>query len=179
MRARIYSEPDHQGAMAAEAPKVDFCIRCGEYLRPGLSFCPKCGAPLTAGAPYRDEIRPAAATKRPTWAGILLILSGVVGFVMTVYLLLDSKAIIEQAEQLYGGDLPGAEGVMLALAGFASFAGAMSLIGGICALRRRNYLLAILGAVFGLMTIGFFMEGSIMALIALFLLLTSKREFGR
>lgn len=163
--------------MEGEPPKVDFCIRCGEYLRPGVTYCPKCGAPRPGAAPRPSALPSTARSRKVSWAGVLLCLAGIVGFVMAVYVLTSSEEIIAQAEEISGGDLANLEDAVVALAGFWVFAGAMSMVGGVCALKRRYYPLVVIGAVMAVMTGGFFLEGTIMGLIALVLVLTSRQEF--
>lgn len=175
--------------MEGQPPKVDFCHRCGEYLRPGATFCPRCGLPIAGaqpapaypnpGAPYQTyQPHQQARTKRPLWAGVLLMLAGVVGFVMAAFVLLFSDDIIAEVQAMYQDQLPNLDAIILALAGFWVFAGAMSLLGGLCAIKRRYYALAVIGSIMALFTGGVLLfEGSLMGLIALVLLLTSRREF--
>lgn len=163
--------------MSGEPPKVDFCIHCGEYLRPGVTFCPKCGNTLATGPQAQGHMPSVTKSKRPTYAGVLLFLVGIVGFLMVTYLLTNTEEIMEQARQIYGGELQGMEEAVDLLAGFWAFAGVMAMVGGACALRRSHFPIALVGAVLGLLTGGFFLEGTIMAVLALFLLLTSKQEF--
>jgi hypothetical protein len=164
--------------MESDSPKIDFCTRCGEYLRPDVSFCPKCGAAIPGRAPYQGAAPVVAATKKPTWAGVLLILAGLIGFAMTAFLLLNKDLIIEQVNQMYGGPVPGAETTLDFLAGYWVIAGIVSIIGGVSALRRRSYALSLVGAFLGATTLGVFLfEGTIMAVIALILLVLSKQEF--
>jgi hypothetical protein len=52
------------------------------------------------------------------------------------------------------------------------------LLGGLYALKRKNFMITILAAILGILTFGFFV-GSLFALIALFILIISRDEFKR
>jgi len=54
----------------------------------------------------------------------------------------------------------------------------VALVGGIMALRREHYGLAVVGSILGIFSIGFIL-GAVLALIALFILLLSSKEFKR
>ncbi|MEM0449069.1 MAG: zinc ribbon domain-containing protein [Methanomassiliicoccales archaeon] len=174
--------------MQQESTGPAFCVRCGEYLRPDTSFCPRCGAQTTSTSfsSYASSSAPnvqpfpsaQARTRRLTWAGILLLLSGLVGFAVASIVLLMSEEIIAEVQAIYQDQLPDMNPIILALAAFWSSAGALSIIGGICALKRRYYPLAIIGSVMALFTGGIFLfEGSIMGMVALILLIRSRPEF--
>lgn len=54
----------------------------------------------------------------------------------------------------------------------------IALIGGYFALKRKNFPIAIIGAILGIFSIGFFL-GSILAVIALFLLILARHDFKK
>ena len=124
-----------------------------------------------------EPARPAGGARRVTWAGILLILAGIVGFIMAGYTLATADEIMALAEEIYGSQVEGMESVVYVLAGFWAICGAMSMLGGLFALRRQHYALVVIGAVLAIFTGGFFFEGTIMGLIALVLVLRSRQEF--
>ena len=73
--------------------------------------------------------------------------------------------------------LPGISGIFC-ICGTIEFIFALVMIaGGMAALDRRMWGLALTGSILGLFTIGFFLETSIMSLIALVLLAISRDEF--
>lgn len=53
----------------------------------------------------------------------------------------------------------------------------IALLGAISSIRRRHSDVAIIGSIVGIFTIGFFLSGSILSIIALYLILQSKEEF--
>lgn len=133
----------------------------------------------SSSAPHVQSFPSAQArSKNLTWAGILLFLSGLVGFAVASIVLLMSDEIIAEVQAIYQDQLPDMNPIILALAVFWSIAGVFSIIGGICALKRRYYPLAIIGSVMALFTGGVLLfEGSIMGMVALILLLRSRHEF--
>jgi len=178
--------------MPEDSAPINFCVRCGEYLRPGVAYCPKCGASVPGAAPpapvaYQGQLgtmQPGmgqvAQTKRPFYAGILLSLAGLIGFVTAASVYLDKDAIIAEAERIYGQPIPGAEGIIVALAVAWVVIGVVTLAGAYASFQRKWFAFAVIGAVFGLFTGGvILLEGSIMGLIALVLLIMSRAEFKR
>ena len=53
----------------------------------------------------------------------------------------------------------------------------MTMVGGFFALKRKNFGIAVLGAIFGILAVGFFI-GTILSFITLFILLLSREEFS-
>jgi len=123
---------------------------------------------------------PAMQTKKPFYAGVLLALSGIIGFVTAASVYLDREAIISEAETIYGQPIPGAESIIMALAVAWVAIGIVALGGSYASFQRKWFAFALIGSIFGLFTGGvLFLEGSIMSLIALVLLLMSRAEFKR
>lgn len=54
---------------------------------------------------------------------------------------------------------------------------ALAFIGGIMAIRRKSWGLAIAGSIMGLFTIGIFFSASVFSLLGLALLFVSKKQF--
>lgn len=176
--------------MADTSNPINFCLRCGETLQAGIAFCPKCGYPIPgSGAvaqqaypqqPYAQpyNAQPPVPTKRPLYAGILLILSGLVAFAVATTVFTMSDSIIQSITDQLGQSVPGVQNIINVMIAIGILIGSMAIIGGYCALKRKWYLLAVIGGVFGLFTLGvFFVEGSIMGLIGLILILMSRNEF--
>ena len=69
-----------------------------------------------------------------------------------------------------------AQGIVTMIGVAVLICSVVAIIGGAFALKREKYALAIVGAVAGIFAIGFCF-GAVFALIALFLLLLSSREF--
>jgi uncharacterized membrane protein len=54
----------------------------------------------------------------------------------------------------------------------------VAILGGYFAMHRKNFAIAMVGAIAGIFTIGFFI-GTVLAIIALFVLLLSHKEFKK
>ena len=178
--------------MPDDPAPINFCVHCGEYLRPGVTYCPKCGTPVAGsgvaaqqpsygqyGYGQPNKLQP-VQTKKPFYAGILLLLAGMSGFATALSVYLDRDAIVAEAEVIYGQAIPGAEGIIIALAVAWVIIGVMTIIGAYAAFQRKWLALAVIGGVMGLFSGGIiFLEGSLMALMALVLILMSRSEFKR
>lgn len=177
--------------MPEDQGQINFCVRCGEYLRQGVAYCPKCGAPVGGGSmpsppayppPYYGQTPQLAAghAKRPFYAGVLLVLAGLIGIAMAVSVFVNKDQIVSEAERIYGQAIPGAEGIVLALGVAWAIIGIVTIVGAYFSFQKKHYSIAVIGGVMGLFTGGLFLfEGSIMGLIALILILTSRAEFRR
>jgi TM2 domain-containing membrane protein YozV len=142
----------------------------------GTSFCPGCGAPTTpltevctsCGVQVSKAIK--ERTWKPTAAGILCIIGGAVGVVFGILL---SVLLILAVMS----DNPGAELSIDApivkfwiLGGIAII---IAIVGGICALRRRVWGLALAGSICAL--VGFGIPG----ILAIIFVVKGRREFER
>ncbi len=139
---------------ARPAVGTGFCPSCGAPTTPITEICPKCGARVSAVVEDR--------TWMPTVAGILMIISGVVhtigGLVIAVWV------------GFWGAFLAvpwlGALGVpLLAL-------GIVALLGGIYALRRRVWGLALAGSVCVLIV-----GNLVFGVLSLVFVIMAKNEF--
>jgi len=138
-----------------------FCPGCGAPTTPLTEVCTKCGARL-AGA-IKEK------TWKPTAAGILCIIGGAVGLLLCLFWTLIALILM--------GDFPGAELSIDApivrfwiLGGIAII---IAIVGGICALRRRIWGLALAGSICAL--VGFGIAG----ILAIIFVVRGKREFER
>ena len=116
----------------------EFCMNCGAKPMDGTSFCPGCGAPT---APLTEictncGAQVAKAIKRKTWkptvAGILCIIAGAIGVitVIAVAILFGSISFVICAPLI----------IFVII----------QIVGGIYALRRRIWRLALAGSIFAL-----------------------------
>ena len=67
-------------------------------------------------------------------------------------------------------------GILLICGGVGIVFSIIALVGGVFALQRKMWALALVGSILGLLTVGF-VAGSVMSLIALILLVVSHEEF--
>ena len=132
-------------------------------------------------------------TWKPTTAGIMNIISGVIGIALGILILVFSTFIgnvdLNSLIQQYGGSMPGgtnipslpgnflsALGSILVVVGpvFLVF-GVLALVGGINALSRRRWGLALTGAILSLFIP---VIGTILGILAIIFLSLGKKEFS-
>ena len=157
-----------------------------EFLRPGETQVPPSGPEKPAAWVTRPEDfeRPTAAGPAPpgrglrgrsTLAGVCLILAGLVGIVSTFIQLVTPLTSGEiDALRNWTVDDYVANGIA---ALFVLYPPPIALVGGITALQRKNWKLAVGCAIISLLTFGFFLLGTLLALSGLVLLFSSRREF--
>lgn len=121
---------------------------------------------------------PKTKTGMPTAAGILLILAGIQALVMGILVAFVGSALMG-SDFSYYGDVSGYgfEGLFLVCGVLLLVFGILAMVGGIFAVQRKSWGFALMGAIFGLFTIGFLFTGSILSLVALILLAVSREEF--
>jgi hypothetical protein len=116
-----------------------------------------------------EATKPELRTWKPTTAGILTIVAGVIAIVVeTIYITSDTFSIFEGIPFIEASANP--NGALFAT-------GAIAIVGGICALRRRIWWLAIVGAILSM----FFAIWPILVtgVISNILLAVSRLEFKR
>ena len=125
------------------APRI--CMHCGAELMAGTSFCPGCGAPTTSLTEVciNCGVRVAKVMKRKTWkptaAGILCIIVGAIGVILGLVVNNVGSALA----YMFGTEL-------IAIGALLIIAGIIPIVGGIYALRRRIWGLALAGSIFAL-----------------------------
>jgi hypothetical protein len=114
----------------------------------------------------------------PMLAGIVLVLAGLLGLLTWASALAVNTSMIQgllpanspiTAEQL--------QSILLVCGIIGSILSVIALAGGIVALRRKGWGLAMVGSILGLFTVGPFFLASILALIGLILLVISRKDF--
>jgi len=124
--------------------------------------------------------QPSNKSSMPMIAGILLIIAGVLALLswisvitmdvsmidMSVLQELDPTITLEQIQELLV--ICGTIGCILAI---------FSILGGILALKRKLWGIALAGGIVGLFTIGPIFISSILALISIILVIISRKEF--
>ncbi|HER45615.1 MAG TPA: DUF4064 domain-containing protein [Thermoplasmatales archaeon] len=138
-------------------------------------------------APYENSISDSALYQTPEQkkqstlpliAGIFLLIAGLLGlFTWSSALALDSSMI----ESVLPADAPVTVEQLQSLLTICGIIGCIlsvfTLAGGIVALKRKAWGLAVVGGILGLFTIGPFLVASIIALIGLLLVIVSRKDF--
>ncbi len=114
----------------------------------------------------------------PVIAGVLLILTGLLGLLTwAAALSVDTsmvQGILPANSPITAGQL---QSFLLVCGIIGSILSIIALAGGIVALRRRGWGLAMMGSVLGLFTIGPYFLASILALIGLIILIIARKDF--
>jgi hypothetical protein len=112
-------------------------------------------------------------TMMPMIGGILLIVAGLIGIGFWAYVAFLGAAI--------GGMLPIGGGlfttIILVCGAIEIVFGILALLGGLMAIRRKMWALALVGSILGLFTFGFYGLSSILSFVALIILAISRKEF--
>jgi hypothetical protein len=112
-------------------------------------------------------------TMMPMIGGILLIVAGLIGIAFWAYVAFLGAAI--------GGMLPIGGGlfttIILVCGAIEIVFGILALLGGLMAIRRKMWALALVGSILGLFTFGFYGLSSILSFVALIILAISRKEF--
>jgi hypothetical protein len=170
--------------LSTEKPNK-FCRVCGRELGSGVTICPYCGTSTgdiwsrssSSDSSYfedgsQDDIPLKPKSSAPIIAGILLVLAGLLALGQgIVYMMADSMASSYYPPSYggYAGALCFCGGIDV-LFGLAAFGGAYSCFG------RKNFWLAIIGAVLGMLGLGL-LVGFVFGLIGLILVAVSRNEF--
>jgi len=117
-------------------------------------------------------------SSKPLIAGIFLIIGGLSGLLTAAMILAFDLATLQSvlpAEFPYSPEqlqsVLSICGIIIALCSIITFAG------GIVAIKRKAWSLAVIGGILGLFTFGVMFLGSIFSLIGLILVLISRKEF--
>lgn len=148
--------------MGTSTPSTRNCVSCGRTIAWDANVCQYCGHDYRAGAapPAKKE------SVMPVIGGILILIAGLIELGYGGLLVAGGSAA--DSIPVVGGDV----GDILAVCGaIMIILGIIALIGGIFAIQRKNFGLAVLGGVLGLL--GWFIP----ALIGLILVAISKDEF--
>ncbi len=162
----------NEGSQASQI--VRNCISCGRPIDFSANVCPYCGydyrVTMAMGPP------PVQKTGTPVAGGILVLIAGLLalinGFVYLAF----------SVTSLTGISLPpeiSAEEVanLVHICGAIEIVfGVVAVLGGVFAIQRRHFGLAILASVLGMLGFGFTF-GAVLGLIGLILVAVSRKEF--
>jgi hypothetical protein len=135
-----------------------FCPACGAPAATQTEICANCGAKLTGAAERR--------TWKPKAGGILAIVAGVLTVIVGIILV---SAGADLASEWWGFGM-----LLFALAGLGLLAiliGVFAVVGGICALRRRVWGLALAGSICAIPA------GVVLGVLAIIFIIKGKHEF--
>jgi len=141
-----------------------WCPQCGRPKSVHVDLCDYCrqsGTEPSKGNYYETSYDP--EMNLPQIGGLLILISGLLGVIYGT----------ATVSTVAGSDLPLA---VTCFTGLMVVFGLIAIFGGISAMERKNAVYAVLGGVFGLLSIGFYI-GSVMSLVGLVLVIKSYNEF--
>ena len=138
------------------------CVQCGRSIGLDANVCPYCGHDYRALA----MAPPKKQSVMPLIGGVMIIIAGLIEIGYGGLLAVSSSA--SSSIPLVGGDV---SSILAVCGAILIILGLVALLGGIFALMRKHFGLAVLGGIFGLL--GWFIPG----LIGLILVAVSKDEF--
>jgi len=145
------------------------CPICGRPMDIYASQCSYCSRP-EADYSYDDSQGSyAPETELPVIGGVLILIAGVLGL---LHGLLTLGAVGEV--NALGYEVPGS---VTCCAGLMCLFGLIAVFGGYNAIKRGSVLLAIVGGILGILSIGFFI-GALLSLIGIILVAVSHAEFS-
>lgn len=132
---------------------------------------------------YQFPTQPAKEKfSKPVVAGVLLLIASIIALAYVPIMFSAVPSIVEQSakeQKLSSSEIDSAKQIgqvcVIAIIILAIFA----LVGGILALRKKMWALALTGSILGLFTFGPIAICSILSLIALILIAMSRKEFSR
>ena len=132
-----------------------FCPRCGKEITGNTTFCSNCGAKLT-------QEPPAKKTWLSTTAGVLDIIDGCISLLVVLGLIV---AIV------FVSDEPDTLAILVPIAIFFAVKAMLTIGGGICAMQRKSWAMAIIGAIAACVPL------SLLGIAALILTALSRDQF--
>lgn len=109
--------------------------------------------------------------------GIFILIAGLMGIFAGIILLTISLDNLDQ----YGIDVAGAtdmlEDILKVCGAIWLIFGLIALMGGVFGIMRKHFALVILGGIFGLLCVGPYALGSILALVGLILVAVARKDF--
>jgi hypothetical protein len=129
--------------------------------------------------------QPSNKNSYPLIAGIMLIIAGIIGMAFWIQMYLIDASMIEliinNINQIQGMENSLTEEQIIGLLQTCAIIGVIisifPILGGILAVKKKLYYIALTGSIIGLFSIGIMFSSSVLSLIALVLLIFSKTEF--
>lgn len=152
-------------------PAMTTCHACGSYYESDMSMCPVCGRskrdPWSTDTYDRDgESTSSSASGNLVIGGILAVIAGILALGQGLLYVAGASAI----------SYVSGSGVICLCGAIDVMFGLGSIAGGVFALKREHYMLAVVGAAVGMLGLGLVI-GFILGLIALVLIASAKSEF--
>jgi len=159
------------------------CPSCRHTVPPGTTKCPNCGYQI------REEPDKVTVAKRPscrtnvigscsdqTWfGGVLILMSGILGVLTGIAELYAPETMSIFYTEI---GIPFSAETIFIFGAISLIFGIVAIIGGLMALRKKAWSLAVAGGLLGTLAIGALFLGSLLGIIGLVVVATSKSNFS-
>jgi hypothetical protein len=172
---RVDSEPGETGEVPSQGSKDGgiVCTGCWRTVYPTFRHCPYCGKrmgfPSDGASEASPDLESSYAMQSDVGPEPGLVIGGILAIIAGVLALAQGL--------LYGAVyslVP--EGFLCMCSGLGVLFGLISIIGGIMAIQRKAFLIAFMGAILGMLGVGF-LVGFVLGLFAVILIALSKEYF--
>ncbi len=163
MASQDYSQP----------PTVRNCISCGRPIDFTANVCPYCGydyRQATMGPP------PVPRTSTPVAGGVLGIIAGILALISGVIYLTVSASSITGITLPPQVTIQEVENILRICGAIQVIFGLVAILGGVFAIQRKHFGLAIAGSILGMLGFGLTF-GALLGLISLILVAIARKEF--
>jgi hypothetical protein len=147
--------------MQASSGQTRTCVQCGRAIAFDVNVCPYCGKDYRAGAD--QAAKPKEDSILPVVGGVLVIIGALIYFYWAYGLLWAGDALDWMPFDI-GGVLTACGVILLIMA-------IVSVLGAVFAIMRQRYNLAVLGAVFSIL--------SLIGIVGLILVIVGKDGFKK
>lgn len=155
------------GTQGKSATKM--CPNCGRPMSIYSTMCDYCNRPEvdyledSSGGVYTSE------SQLPVVGGVLILIAGVLGFFEGLVTLATASEVAS-----WGYEVPGS---VTCCAGLMIIFGVIAAAGGFSAMGRKSVVFAIVGGIFGILSVGFLI-GALLSLIGIILVAIAHNEFA-
>jgi hypothetical protein len=133
--------------------------------------------PIGESYPTQNQ-QPTNPSSMPLYAGVFLIIAGLLGlFTWSSALALDTSMLQNVLPPDSPISIEQLQSLLLTCGIIGCILSIFALAGGIAAVKRKAWGLALIGGILGLFTIGPWLIGSVLSLIGLILVIISKKDF--
>lgn len=164
--------------VTVKPPQLVRCTWCGRQVNMTTLYCPYCGknprGPWEGGSRESDYMVDQAEISSGRSASGTLVIGGIMAILAGVLAL--GQGLLYMTASSMVGYLPGS-GSLCFCGGLDALFGLGSLAGGIMAIRRSSFALALVGAIVGMLGFGLVI-GALFGLIAIICIAISRQEFN-
>jgi hypothetical protein len=159
------------------------CPSCRRTVPPGTTKCPHCGYQIreeeAESIPKVDvtpsKVRELESSSNRIWfGGVLILMSGILGALTGLYELIDPETMASLYSDMGIGFTTDA---VIIFGAISLIFGLVAILGGVMTFRRKMWPLAVTGGLLGTIASGALFLGSILGIIGLAIVLTSKCDF--